>query len=374
MSAQVAKILDLGLDPRYAFLLPREERRTGNSRTMWVAVAALVGLALFGAFRLTQLAFNADNSRAATDQIAERKLAEVVAMTVDDTSQIIARGLTAEEKNAAIPVSSLPIERAGGFSLAATEASSYATALHCLSQAVYYEAAAEPMQGRRAVAQVILNRMLHPAFPKSVCGVIYQGSQRRTGCQFSFTCDGALMRAPASGLWREAQGVARAALAGYVEASVGTATHYHADYVLPKWAFSLGKVNQFGRHIFYRLQGNWGSRLAFTGRYNGMEAIPQINLAALRLRASEGDMLPVMEGACTPGLTVTPLVSDRHAPTDVGGRLDVTKEWRLSIPDPVNASSRYRDRIGADSPDNTAAQSGTGAEPLLAAASAEPKT
>ena len=87
-------------------------------------------------------------------------------------------------------------------------------ALLCLTQAVYYEAGFEPLAGRRAVAQVVLNRMRHPAFPKSVCGVVYQG-RRSPVCQFSFVCDGSLYRAPAPAAWREAKAVAEAALGGY---------------------------------------------------------------------------------------------------------------------------------------------------------------
>ena len=89
-------------------------------------------------------------------------------------------------------------------------------ALKCLTDAIYYEAANEPEAGQRAVAQVILNRMRHPTFPNSVCGVIYQGSERTTGCQFSYSCDGSMARQPARISWLRAQNVASQALAGYV--------------------------------------------------------------------------------------------------------------------------------------------------------------
>lgn len=280
-----------------------------------------------------------------TDEHAVRidleQVEAVAAMTVDDKSQIVAEGASAQERNAAIPLSSAPVEAAKGFMLASLAKAELPTALKCLTQAVYYEAAFEPLTGRRAVAQVVLNRMRHPAYPKSVCGVVYQGSHRRTGCQFSFTCDGALLRAPAAGAWREAEAVARAALAGYVEPSVGTATHYHADYVLPKWAFNLAKIDQIGRHIFYRFHGGMGRVTAFGGRYAGNEQIPLLDVMALRERLAEGG-LEGLPGDVTPGLTVTPHVTDRHAANDVGGRIDVTKAWRLEIPDPVAASSRYR--------------------------------
>jgi hypothetical protein len=124
------------------------------------------------------------------------------------------------------------------------------------------------------VAQVVLNRMRHPGYPSSICGVVYQGSERSTGCQFSFTCDGSLARVPAAWAWKRAQGVAKAALDGAVFASVGHATHYHANYVVPYWADSLDKAAQIGRHIFYRFKGSLGSSRAFSQRYSGSEPLP----------------------------------------------------------------------------------------------------
>jgi hypothetical protein len=116
--------------------------------------------------------------------------------------------------------------------------------------------------------------MHHPGYPTSVCGVVYQGSERATGCQFSFTCDGSLARAPAAALWNRSKKIAQAALAGKVFAPVGHATHYHADYVLPYWADSLDKSVQIGRHIFYRIRGVYGNSNAFTQGYAGHEPLP----------------------------------------------------------------------------------------------------
>ena len=134
----------------------------------------------------------------------------------------------------------------------------------CLTAAIYYEAANEPASGRRAVAQVVLNRVRHPAFPRSVCGVVYEGSDRKTGCQFTFTCDGSLQRRPSKAGWESARKLAVTALSGGVEPEVGMATHYHADFVVPYWAPSLNKITKLGHHIFYRWKGNWGRRRAFT--------------------------------------------------------------------------------------------------------------
>ena len=146
-----------------------------------------------------------------------------------------------------------------------------ARALQCMTLAVYYEAANEPTDGQRAVAQVILNRVAHPSYPDSVCGVVFQGSERRTGCQFSFTCDGSLSRQPARASWDRARSVAAASLAGYVYRPVGLATHYHATYVLPYWASSLQNVGTIGLHTFYKWRGLAGRTEAFAARYRGGE-------------------------------------------------------------------------------------------------------
>ncbi|HEX6860531.1 MAG TPA: cell wall hydrolase [Caulobacteraceae bacterium] len=155
-----------------------------------------------------------------------------------------------------------------------------AQALKCLTQAVYYEAANEPLKGQQAVAQTVLNRLRHPGYPKSVCGVVFEGAMRTAGCQFSFTCDGSLRRAPAPGPWARAQAVAKAALGGYVAREVGTATHYHADYVSPYWAPTLLKIRRIGAHIFYRWTGPAGELKAFNGKYGGHE----LNLTRAVLR------------------------------------------------------------------------------------------
>ena len=178
--------------------------------------------------------------------------------------------MAAREINAFKPFADLPINPMEPFILRASR-QDRAQALRCLSQAIYYEAAREPREGQRAVAQVVLNRVRHPAYPNSVCGVVFQGSARSTGCQFSFTCDGSLTWAPEPGLWRQVESVAREALEGFVETGVGSATHYHADYVAPYWAPTLVKMTKVGAHIFYRWTGPMGEPPAFTSRYVGGE-------------------------------------------------------------------------------------------------------
>ena len=156
-------------------------------------------------------------------------------------------------------------------------------ALSCLTTAIYYEAATEPDAGQRAVAQVILNRMAHPAFPKTVCGVVYQGSERATGCQFTFTCDGSMARHPMPLFWNRAEAVARAALAGYVYAPVGLATHYHTFQVHPYWDDSVNFIGQIGAHRFYRMQGPAGAPEAFLANYRGGEPVPGPHPRSLQL-------------------------------------------------------------------------------------------
>lgn len=179
--------------------------------------------------------------------------------------------------NAELPVTA-KVEGAAKPFYAIGGAATKANATECLTSAIYYEAAQESTDGQRAVAQVVLNRVRHPAFPSSVCGVIYQGSTRQTGCQFTFTCDGSLARAPVPALWNRARKVAEAALTGSVYAGVGNATHYHANYVMPYWAPTLAKTQVVGAHIFYRWNGAWGQPGAFRQAYRGQEANP----AALR--------------------------------------------------------------------------------------------
>ncbi|HKT84523.1 MAG TPA: cell wall hydrolase [Novosphingobium sp.] len=146
-------------------------------------------------------------------------------------------------------------------------------ALQCLAAAVYYEAGSEPDAGQRAVAQVVLNRVAHPAYPNTVCGVVYQGSERSTGCQFTFTCDGSLARRPSPLFWERAMNVARAALSGYVYAPAGLATHYHTVQVTPYWASSLDYIGTIGAHRFYSFRGAAGRPATFRFAYTGGEPI-----------------------------------------------------------------------------------------------------
>jgi hypothetical protein len=182
------------------------------------------------------------------------------------------------------------------FSMSNASALDGERALHCLTLAVYFEAASESLDGQRAVAQVVLNRVRHPAWPDTVCGVVFQGSERRTGCQFSFTCDGALRRIISRQPWESARSVAFFALHGSVMEEVSVATHYHTDWVAPYWAPSLRKLTKVGTHIFYTWAGRGGMPGAFRMRHEGAEAWPIIaGLTAPELNSNELDFILIDE-------------------------------------------------------------------------------
>jgi len=216
----------------------------------------------------------------------------------------------AVEQNAERPFDAPPDTPAQKFNLS-TDKESRDRAVECLAQAVYYEAATEGTDGERAVAQVVLNRMHHPGFPPTVCGVVYQGSDLPTGCQFTFTCDGSLSREPVAALWIRARKIASDALDGHVFAAIGHATHYHADYVLPYWADSLAKQVQIGHHIFYRLQGGLGNSAAFSQRYAGSEPNLPPPPSAIEIAAQATDQAQALLNSGLAG--PAPLAADAAA-------------------------------------------------------------
>ena len=183
--------------------------------------------------------------------------------------------------NASIPFSAEANPRASSTVFRSETAGDQFRSLQCLAEAIYYEARSESEDGQRAVAQVVLNRVRHPAWPGTVCGVVYQGPMRAGGgCQFTFTCDGSMVRMPYGADWARARRIAAEALAGYVFAPVGLATNYHTHQVLPVWAFRLPKATVIGNHIFYRLPGAWGQAPAFNQAYRGREPSPATVMAA----------------------------------------------------------------------------------------------
>ncbi len=163
----------------------------------------------------------------------------------------------------------------------------------CLAAAMIYEAG-DDSRGQLSVGQVVINRARHPAFPKSICGVVFQGSERQTGCQFTFTCDGALARRYSEAAWIRAQVNADMMLSGLTDPSVGLATHYHTDWVRPYWSDSLEKIAIVDTHLFFRWPGYWGTPGAFRGAVSGndgpvakLAALSPLHAAALGLPATE---------------------------------------------------------------------------------------
>jgi hypothetical protein len=174
----------------------------------------------------------------------------------------------------------------------------------CLAAAAWYEAGDDP-GGERAVIQVVLNRVRHRAYPGSVCAVVFQGSDLSTGCQFTFSCDGALARRPGAEAWKRALSLAQAALDGAVDAKVGGATHYHADYVYPWWAPSLQKLARVGAHVFYQFPNS----TQFASAPQRVDTAPEIDIAKLA-------MVHDMRGGPSLADTVQPAVLLAPSPPD----------------------------------------------------------
>jgi spore germination cell wall hydrolase CwlJ-like protein len=171
--------------------------------------------------------------------------------------------------------------------------------LDCLTTAVYYEARGEGAAGQAAVAQVVLNRVRHPAFPKTVCGVVFQGS-RGHGCQFSFACNGAMHARKNGAAWSRAHEIASRAMSGFVLSGVGNATHFHATRVAPGWR-GMVRVAQVGAHVFYRFGGRAGAPGVFKASHVRMASAEASRPAYKLLRPSslEGGELTLASAETT---------------------------------------------------------------------------
>jgi len=148
--------------------------------------------------------------------------------------------------------------------------------LDCLAEAVYYEARSESTKGQVAVAEVVLNRVRSPHFPKTVCGVVFQGQYRDTGCQFTFTCDGSKRHVPRGEAWDRARAVALHVAMGFARPVTNKATHYHTDYVQPYWSAGLVETAEIGTHIFYRFpktQNEWARARYALAVQNGTDPV-----------------------------------------------------------------------------------------------------
>ncbi len=286
---------------------PLEARR-------WVAIAVIVGAI---AAALTLLAFDllrSDGPSASSRIVAaltnpqatpDSPLPVVEPMVLDASNPDEAR-----RKNAEIPFSTAPNPSARPFRFSGDELSRD-RATDCLAAAMLYEAG-DDATGEKAVGQVVLNRLRHPAFPKTVCGVVFQGSERATGCQFTFTCDGAMARIPAPAAWQRARKLALAMLTGEVFKPVGYSTHYHTDWVMPYWSSSLDKVAAVDTHLFFRWQGWWGTPGAFTRLLPSLQepAVEKLALLSPAHRPSDAELaLGSLEGS---------LINDNVQPLAIG--------------------------------------------------------
>jgi spore germination cell wall hydrolase CwlJ-like protein len=251
---------------------------------------------------------------------------------------------TAQTLNAARPDYAGDIVAARAFAVPKSDSADDAVerALDCLAAAVYYEARSESLQGQRAVAQVVLNRVRDPLYPASVCGVVFQGSERITGCQFSFTCDGSLAIPPREPMWERSRAVARAALNGYVEMSVGLASHYHTQWVVPVWRTDLVKLRTIGAHIFYGWRGRQSSSGGLRTGYAGFEP-PLLPAFAAETAIAEGDNVsdmmaggfvaqPVENGPIGSGGTPTPPPSTPLS-ADIRAGAMIAKDSQLKVDD-----------------------------------------
>lgn len=247
------------------------DRRAGRLRVVAATlVASLIGLGF-----TAQAAFDRGTPTPVDAHASETRIVATDTFAVDYGASL--PGMTGTTALPAEPVDYIPtadptLVAAPPFAFRGS-ALDRARALECLTTAIYYEAASEPDDGQAAVAQVILNRVRHPTFPNTVCGVIYQGSDRK-GCQFSYACDGAMARKPSATGWNRARRAADLALSGRVFAPVGMATHYHTYAVTPYWNKSLVMTGVYGAHFFHRWKGYWGTPRAFTASYMGGEPLP----------------------------------------------------------------------------------------------------
>ncbi len=133
-----------------------------------------------------------------------------------------------------------------------------AKAERCLANAVYFESRSEPVRGQMAVAQVVMNRVFSPFYPKDVCSVVYQNANRRLACQFTFACDGKSKAIHDRGSWARSVRIAKQTLDGKLWVpEVAKSTHYHAMYVRPNWIHEMRRYFKTGLHLFYRPY-NWG--------------------------------------------------------------------------------------------------------------------
>ncbi|SNS45882.1 cell wall hydrolase [Sphingopyxis indica] len=210
------------------------------------------------------------------------------------------------------------------------DAANRARARDCMAAAMLYEAG-DDSKGQLAVGQVVINRVRHPAFPKSICEVVFQGAERATGCQFTFTCDGALARRYSDVAWRRAQDNASMMLAGLVDPAVGLATHYHTDWVRPYWSDTLEKIAAIDTHLFFRWPGYWGTPGAFRGAVRGSDPV-EAELAGISLVHSGGSLGELAGVDTNAAVGEADIIAGKDAPAGVASRDTILIQLDRSAP------------------------------------------
>ncbi len=226
-----------------------------NIRTTIIATLAIipVGVLIWASLRFAPLSV-AEMQTANLSELARLPGSPDATLP---TPQMVPQDSDPRSLNAAIPFFNGKILPAPPYRFRGSTAD-LSNARDCLALTAMAEAGPSD-QGQRAVMQVVLNRVRHPAFANSICGVVFEGAERETGCQFTFTCDGSLSRQYTLSSWAASRQRAEQALNGYVFRPVGNATHYHTDWVFPWWSPKLQKIAQVDTHLFLRWPGYWGS-------------------------------------------------------------------------------------------------------------------
>jgi spore germination cell wall hydrolase CwlJ-like protein len=185
---------------------------------------------------------------------SDRVLVAAMAIILATASAAIGASLTYHPSTDKVAVLKPAVQLAEAPKPAADTVMTQLLAEHkCLSEVLYYEARGEGAGGQKAIAEVVFHRMNHGDYGHSICAVVYEGANR-SGCQFSFTCNGDMKRAKQPGAWRESEKLAAQILTGQValKNATGGALNFHAVSVSPDWADTMDRTTQIGNHIFYR--------------------------------------------------------------------------------------------------------------------------
>jgi len=213
--------------------------RNGINITAWGTVISAIAIA---AFTFPQIAKTAENQQVRAQAMAQYKALNAYSKTESHAQLNYWMG---SENDALTTLVDIEASKAGTHLKPAAEAK-------CLAEAIYYEARSETRTGQKAVAEVVMNRVKNKHFPSTVCGVVYEGSERSTGCQFTFTCDGSMELSPTGKSWDRSVDMANSVLTGGHAHVTQWATHYHTLQVNPDWSQTMRMTRRVGSHVFYR--------------------------------------------------------------------------------------------------------------------------